>query len=118
DILKNAQDVSGVQVIASEVAGATADLLRKMGDQIKEKDGAVVAVLAGVGGEKGQLYCVATKDAVARGAHAGKIVQKLAALTGGKGGGRPDSAMAGIGDQSLVQEALAKTAEIAAEFIK
>ncbi len=118
DILKNAQEVSGVQVIASEVAGANADLLRKMGDQIKEKDGAVVAVLAGVGGEKGQLYCVATKDAVARGAHAGKIVQKLAALTGGKGGGRPDSAMAGIGDQSLVQEALAKTAEIAAEFIK
>ena len=75
-------------------------------------------MLAGVGGEKGQLYCVCTKAAVARGAHAGKIVQKLAALTGGKGGGRPDSAMAGIGDQSLTDTALQALGSVVSELIQ
>ncbi|HBI85084.1 MAG TPA: alanine--tRNA ligase [Ruminococcus sp.] len=117
DIMQTAKDVSGVKVAAAAVEGANADLLRKMGDQIKSNDGAVIAVLAGVG-EKGQLYCVATKAALEKGAHAGKIVQKLAALTGGKGGGRPDSAMAGIGDAAKVQAALDAAAEVAAEFIK
>ena len=75
-------------------------------------------MLAGVGGEKGQLYCTANKAALDKGAHAGKIVQKLAALTGGKGGGRPDSAMAGIGDQSKVKDALAELEAVVAEFVK
>lgn len=118
DVMKSAKDVNGVSVIATAVEGANADMLRKMGDQIKGNDGAAVAVLAGIGGEKGQLYCVATKKALAKGAHAGKIVQKIAALTNGKGGGRPDSAMAGIGDQALVDEALAQTVTVVSEFIK
>ncbi|MBQ8928441.1 MAG: alanine--tRNA ligase [Oscillospiraceae bacterium] len=118
DVMKNAQEVGGVQVVAAPVEGAGADLLRKMGDQIKGSDAPVIAVLAGVGGEKGQLYCVATKAALDKGAHAGKIVQKLAALTGGKGGGRPDSAMAGIGDMTKVDDALAQLGAVVSEFIK
>ncbi|MCR4645585.1 MAG: alanine--tRNA ligase [Oscillospiraceae bacterium] len=118
DIVKNAKTVAGVQVIGAAVEGAGADMLRKMGDQIKSGDAPVIAVLAGVGGEKGQLYCTANKAALDKGAHAGKIVQKLAALTGGKGGGRPDSAMAGIGDQSKIKDALAELEAIVAEFIK
>ena len=117
EIMKSAKDVNGVQIIGTVVEGANADMLRKMGDQIKGNDAAVIAVLAGIGG-KGQMYCVATKAALEKGAHAGRIVQKLAALTGGKGGGRPDSAMAGIGDQSLVNEALAQLETVVLEQIK
>ena len=56
--------------------------------------------------------------AIANGAHAGKIVQKVAAITGGKGGGRPDSAMAGMGDASKAAEAIAAVSGIVAEFVK
>ena len=52
------------------------------------------------------MLCVCGKEAVARGAHAGKIVKEISAMTGGKGGGRPDNAMAGIGDNTKIDEAL------------
>ena len=64
------------------------------------------------------LVVVCGKNAVAKGAHAGKIAGKVAALTGGKGGGRPDSAMAGIGDRFKIEEALDKVNEIVGEFVK
>ena len=118
DVMKNAKDVKGVSVIGTAIEGANADMLRKMGDQIKGNDGAVIAVLAGVGGEKAQLYCVATKAALEKGAHAGNIVKQIAALTGGKGGGKPDSAMAGIGDQSKVKDALAQLETVVSDIIK
>jgi len=52
------------------------------------------------------MLCVCGKDAVKAGAHAGKIVKEVAAITGGKGGGRPDSAMAGVMDLTKIDEAL------------
>ena len=63
------------------------DMLIKMGDEIKARESDIVAVIAGVNGEKANLLVVAGKDAVAKGAHAGKIAGKVASLTGGKGGG-------------------------------
>ncbi len=74
----------------------------------------MVAVIAG----DGSIVCVCGKEAAAAGAHAGNIVRKVSALTGGKGGGRPDSAMAGIGDASKVKEAIAAVGDIVSEFVK
>ena len=98
--------------------GTTPQVLRKMGDTIKDMKEPVVAVLASVNGEKGNLVCACSAAARDKGAHAGKIVQRVAAVTGGKGGGKPDSAMAGIGKTYMVDEALLALDGIAAEFLK
>lgn len=117
-LFENPTDVNGVKVITAMLTNMRPDMLRKMGDEIKARENDVVAVIAGVNGEKANLLVVAGKEAVAKGAHAGKIAGKTAALTGGKGGGRPDSAMAGIGDRFKIDEALDKVNEIVAEFVK
>ncbi|MDO5125921.1 MAG: alanine--tRNA ligase [Ruminococcus sp.] len=117
-IFDSAVDINGVKVVTAMLTNIRPDMLRKMGDEIKAKQDDFVAVIAGVNGEKANLLAVAGKNAVAKGAHAGKIAGKVAALTGGKGGGRPDSAMAGVGDKFKIDEALDKVTEIVAEFIK
>lgn len=117
-LFENAADVGGVKVITAMFTGIKPDMLRKMGDEIKSHRSDIVAVIAGVDGEKENFLAVAGKDAIAKGVHAGKIVGKVAAITGGKGGGRPDSAMAGIGDRFKIDEALDKTVEIVGEFVQ
>ncbi len=117
-LAENAQDIGGVRLITAKIDGIKPDMLRKMGDEIKAAQSDVLAVIAGVDGGRGNLTAVAGKDALAKGVHAGKIVGKIAAVTGGKGGGRPDSAMAGVGDLSKLDDALAQAAAIAKEFIK
>lgn len=117
-LFENAADVGGVKVITAMFTGIKPDMLRKMGDEIKSHRSDIVAVIAGVDGEKANFLAVAGKDAIAKGVHAGKIVGKVAAITGGKGGGRPDSAMAGIGDRFKIDEALDKTVEIVGEFVR
>ena len=117
-VFDSAEEVSGVKVIAARMDGSTPDALRKLGDSIKDRDDAVIALFAGVNGEKGTLFVACTKAALDKGAHAGKIVQKTAAVTEGKGGGRPDSAMAGIGNIALTDKAIESFKDIVAEFIK
>lgn len=117
-LFDNPTVVGGVKVVTAMLTNTSADALRKMGDDIKAREADVVAVIAGVDGDKANFVAVAGKDAVANGAHAGKIVGKVAALTGGKGGGRPDSAMAGVGDRFKIDEALDKVADIVGEFVK
>ena len=117
-LFDSAVDVNGVKVVTAMLTNIRPDMLRKMGDEIKAKEDDYIAVIAGVNGEKANLLVVAGKNAVAKGAHAGKIAGKTAAITGGKGGGRPDSAMAGIGDKFKIDEALDKVTDIVAEFVK
>lgn len=117
-IFDNAEEVNGVKAVAAKMDGAAPDMLRKLGDSVKDKQEAVIALFAGINGEKGTFYCVCTKDAVAKGANAGKIVQKISALTGGKGGGKPDGAMAGMGDASKADEAISAFKSVVSEFIK
>ncbi|MBQ8960822.1 MAG: alanine--tRNA ligase [Ruminococcus sp.] len=118
DILKAAKEVNGVKVVSSLMSNVGPDILRKLGDSIKERTEPIVALFAGFTEEKGNFYCVATKEAVNKGAHAGKIVGIIAAVTGGKGGGRPDSAMAGIGKTYMIDEAVNHLDETVATFIK
>ena len=79
---------------------------------------AIIVILAGIDSGKANIVCACGKAAVSGGAHAGKMVGKVAALTGGKGGGRPESAMAGVGDIAKIDDALAGAKDIAAEFVK
>ena len=113
-VLENAKAYKNVRISSVKLSGVKPDVLRTMGDQIKDKAPDIIAVLV----SDSSMLCVSGKDAVAAGAHSGKIVQKIAAVTGGKGGGRPDNAMAGIGDVSKIDEALAALENVVAEFVK
>lgn len=117
-IFDNAVIVNGVKVVSAMLTGSTPQILRKMGDSIKVMEEPVIVVLAGVTGEKGNFLCACSKSAQNMGAHAGKIIQRIAAITGGKGGGRPDNAMAGIGKTYMIDEALLALENIVKDFIK
>ena len=106
DLFNVSRDVKDVNVVATKLEDATPDMLRTMGDSIKEKAPNMVAVLSSVSGDKVSLLCVCGAEAVQKGAHAGKIVKEVAKLVGGGGGGRPDSATAGGKDPSKLEAAL------------
>ena len=110
DLVKGAVAIGSVRLITANLEGVTADVAHTMNDQIKEKNPDAVIILAVTAGGKLNFVAAAGKEAVAHGAHAGKLVGAVAAVTGGKGGGRPDNAMAGGQDASKIGEALA-TAE-------
>jgi alanyl-tRNA synthetase len=116
-VFDEAEEVNGVKVIATMMTGAGKDTLRKFGDSIKSREDDIVALFAGVEGDKGTFYCVCTPGAVKRGANAGQMVKRVAAITGGNGGGRADSAMAGIGKTYMVDEALIAFKSIVNTFI-
>ncbi len=111
-ILDDAKVISDIRLVVKEFKNTTADELRKMTDTIKAENSDVIAVLAAVNGEKLTFCASCGKDAIAKGAHAGKLVREIAKLTGGNGGGKPDSAMAGGKDISKLNEALNTVADI------
>ena len=107
ELLNNAKIVGDVSVITADLKDMAVDAVRSLGDTIKDKNPLAVAVFAIHAGEKLNFIAVCGKDAVAKGAHAGNILREVSAVTGGKGGGRPDSAMSGGKDISKIPEALA-----------
>ena len=117
-LLDNTTQVGGVQVACAALENIKPDVLKKMADDLKSRKSELIAVMTTVNGDKANLVVACGKDAAAKGAHAGKIAGKIAALTNGKGGGRPDLAMAGVGDKALIDEALSKACDIISEFIK
>ena len=106
EMLKKAIDVSGLHVVTCSQKDCDAAKLRQMGDALRDKDASVVAVIAAVNGEKITFQCVCGKEAVSRGVKAGDIIRAITAIAGGKGGGKPDSAMGGGNDVSKLEEAL------------
>ena len=117
-LFENYISVGEVNIISAMFTPYKSEVLRSMCDKIKEKAPKMICVFAGVNATAGTFVVACGKDAIAAGAHAGKIAQKISAITNGKGGGRPDSAMAGIGDKFKIDEALAKLPEIVKEFLK
>ena len=118
NLFDNAVEIKGVKLVVSSFDGVTPDELRTMGDTVKDMASNVVAVLTSVNGAKGTILAVCGADAVKLGVHAGKLVSAISALTGGKGGGRPDSAMAGVGDVNKIPEAVKGANTIVEEMIK
>ena len=105
-ILTGAQSVGAFKLITARLDDMQADAARALADEVKANNADTVAVFALTAGDKLNFIAVAGKDAVAGGAHAGKLVGAVAAVTGGKGGGRPDNAMAGGKDIAKIDEAL------------
>ncbi len=112
------KEVNGVKIVTAALDGTGADGLRKIGDSLADKYDCFVAVLAGTNEGKSNILCKCSKSAVAKGANAGAIVREVAAVAGGKGGGKPDQAMAGVPDASKIGSALNAAADIAAKYIK
>jgi len=110
ELAAQAVDVQGLRVLAARLDGADAKTLRETVDRLKDKLGRAVVVLASVEGSKVQLCAGVTPDAVARGLKAGELVNAVAQQVGGKGGGKPDLAMAGGNDASRLGEALGSVA--------
>ncbi|SDN51266.1 alanine--tRNA ligase [Acetanaerobacterium elongatum] len=106
DLCKNSCDVCGIHLIAAPLTDAKVDTLRLLCDKIKEKDADAVAVLSNLVDGKGSLMIACGSNAVAKGLNAGKLIKELAAIAGGSGGGRPDSAMAGVKEPQKLSEAL------------
>ena len=106
-VMASAKIVGGLHVITGTRQNLDANALRAMGDFMRDKDPSVVAVLASINGEKVSFLAVCGKEAVARGIKAGELVKSVSAVCGGKGGGKPDSAMGGGTDLLKVDDALA-----------
>ena len=118
EIVNNAVDVKGIKLATAEFDGMQLDVARSLADEIKANHSNTVAILAITSEGKLNFIAVAGKDAVAAGVHAGKLVGAVSAVTGGKGGGRPDSAMAGGRDASKTAEALSIAADTVSGMIK
>lgn len=110
--------VDGLELYIAKIEGTTPDALRSMGDDLKNKGDNVVALIAGVNGDKANLVAVCGKNAIAKGVKAGDLVREIAKLAGGGGGGRPDSAMAGAKDISKLDGALAAVEQTVKSLIK
>ena len=111
DVMNQVQEIKGVKLLAAAVDGVDMNGLRDLGDQLKEKLGDGVVVLASGNDGKVSLMVTATDAAMKQGAHAGNLIKAIAGLVGGGGGGRPNMAQAGGKNPAGIQEALKKAAE-------
>ncbi|MBQ8637993.1 MAG: alanine--tRNA ligase [Lachnospiraceae bacterium] len=112
DVMNQVKEVKGVKLLAVSMKDVDMNELRNLGDQLKEKLGEGVVVIASVQGGKVNLMATATDGAIKAGAHAGNLIKGIAALVGGGGGGRPNMAQAGGKNPDGVDAALAKAVEV------
>jgi alanyl-tRNA synthetase len=107
-LLASAELVDGAKVIAREIEVESADELRAIGDRLREQLGTGAAIIAARAGERIALIGVVTDDMISRGVRADALIREIAKATGGSGGGRPHMAQGGVGDASLLAEALGR----------
>lgn len=118
DIIKDAVVLGDIRIATKLLKDVLPDALRQMTDTAKAENDDLVTVLAAINGEK-ITFCVSCgKTALSKGAHAGNLVREIAKLTGGNGGGKPDSAMAGGKDADKIEEALNKSSDILKSQLK
>ena len=115
-VLEKAEQVGPVKVVAFKTEGDP-NALRKQGDSLRDKEPAIVALMAAVNGEKLSFLCVCGKEAVAAGVKAGDLIRQISAIAGGKGGGKPDSAMGGGTDVAKLDAALASLKPFVEEIV-
>ena len=118
DVMDQVVEIKGVKMLAAKMQDVDMNGLRDLGDQLKEKLGSGIVVLASVKDGKVNLLAMATDDVMKKGAHAGNLIKGIAALVGGGGGGRPNMAQAGGKNPDGVDAALAKAKEIAESQIQ
>ena len=112
-LFDNAEEISGVKIASAYFTGTTGDTLRGMCDTIRDKAvKPAVAVLVGKAEDKITMAVTVSKQAQEKGLKAGALVKEIAAIAGGKGGGKPDFAMAGLKDETKIDEALAAVGTI------
>ena len=117
DVMNQVEEVKGVKLLATAVEGVDMNGLRDLGDQLKEKLGEGVIVIASNAGDKVNLIAMATEEAMSKGAHAGNLIKGIAGLVGGGGGGRPNMAQAGGKNPAGIPQAIAAVADVLAEQI-
>ena len=113
DVMKDVVEAGSFKILPVSVKDVDMNALRTLGDDLKEKIGSGIVVLASDNGSKVNLIVTATDDAVKAGAHAGKIIKEAAALVGGGGGGRPNMAQAGGKKAAGIPDALARAVDLA-----
>ena len=112
--LMSAKEVGGLKVLTATRSGMDANALRQMGDFLRDKEPTVVAVLASVNGDKITFLAICGPEAVKKGIKAGDLVKNVCTICGGKGGGKPDSAMGGGTDMLKLDDALASVDDFVA----
>ena len=117
-LMFSAKDVSGLKVVTASRENTDANDLRKLGDFLRDKNPNTVAALGSVNGEKVTLLAVCGKNAIARGVKAGDIIRNIAPIVGGKGGGKPDSAMGGGTNALKLDDALAAVDDFVSANVK
>ena len=115
EMLRGGKDVKGLRVVTCAKENCDANTLRQLGDVLRDKCSNVVAVVASVNGDKITFQCVCGKEAVQKGVKAGDIIRSITAIAGGKGGGKPDSAMGGGNDVTKLNDALAAVENFVSE---
>ena len=112
NIMDKVTEVKGVKLLAASVDNVDMNGLRDLGDQLKEKLGSGILLLASAKDGKVNLVSMATDDVIAKGAHAGNLIKGVAALVGGGGGGRPNMAQAGGKNPDGIPAAVAEAAKV------
>jgi len=113
DVESQIQEINGMKFLAMNVPDVDMNGLRNLGDQMKEKVGEGMVVLASANNGKVTLLSMATDGAMKKGAHAGNLIKEIASFVGGGGGGRPNMAQAGGKNPSGIEAALVKAKEVA-----
>ena len=118
DLFANARPIGNFRLVCAGFVGSKPEALRTICDTAKSRRGEVICVLTSTSDGKGSIAVSVGAEAVASGIHAGKIVKAITSVTGGSGGGRPDSAMGGVADIFKVDEAIAQLPDVLLAMMK